>query len=101
MDDNWFVGWLFVRGGALNPDLISLFTALSNFGALGILVGFFIFKDIRSESARNKLESDHHLERIKLDERRLAYDQARLEADKALSASLAALTSAIQSGRMR
>ncbi len=81
----------------MSGDLSSLFVALSNFGAFGILVGFLIWKDLRAEAARNKLEQDHKAEQLAAQERRLAYDRERLEADKSLAASLAALTGAIQS----
>lgn len=78
-------------------DVSSLFTALSNFGAFGILVAFLIWKDVRSDAARGKAEREHKAEIAAMQERRIAYDRERLEADKALAASLAALTSAIQS----
>lgn len=78
-------------------DIASLFTALSNFGAFGILVALLIWKDMRAEKAREKLELDHKAELAALAERRLAYDRERLETDKALAASLAALTGAVQS----
>lgn len=81
----------------MSGELSSLFVPLSNFGAFGILVAFLIWKDVRAETARNKLEQDHKAEQLAAQERRLAYDRERLEADKALAASLAALTGAIQS----
>jgi hypothetical protein len=81
----------------VSTDVSALFTALSNFGAFGILVAFLIWKDIRADNARLKAEQEHLAEKKLQDERRLAYDRERLEADKALAASLAALTSAIQS----
>lgn len=80
----------------MSGELSNLFVALSNFGAFGILVAFLIWKDVRAEAARNKLEQDHKAELLAGKERRLAYDRERLEADKALAASLAALTGAIQ-----
>lgn len=84
----------------VSTDVTHLFNALSNFGAFGVLVAFLIWKDIRSEAARTKTEQAHVAEKAVLEERRLAYDRERLEADKALAASLAALTGAIQ-GRGR
>lgn len=80
----------------MSGDATSLFTALSNFGAFGILVAFLIWKDFRAEASRNKLEHEHKAELAAMHERRIAYDRERLEADKALAASLAALTAAIQ-----
>jgi hypothetical protein len=81
----------------VSGELSGLFVALSNFGAFGILVAFLIWKDLRAEAARNKLEQDYKAEALAAQERRLAYDRERLEADKALASGLAALTSAIQS----
>jgi hypothetical protein len=81
----------------VTTDVSALFTALSNFGAFGILVAFLIWKDIRAENARKQEASNELAERKLQDERRMAYDRERLEADKSLAASLAALTSAIQS----
>ena len=80
----------------MTSDVSSLFVALSNFGAFGILVAFLIWKDMRADAARNKLEQDHKAEQMAAQERRLAFDRERLETDKALAASLAALTGAIQ-----
>ena len=77
-------------------DVAGVFTALSNFGAFGILVAFLIWKDLRSEKRHDKAEADRLTEQRLSDEKRMAYDRERLEADKALAASLAALTSAIQ-----
>ena len=81
----------------MTNDLSGLFVALSNFGAFGILVAFLIWKDLRAETARAKLESDHKAEQLAVQERRLAYDRERLETDKALAASLAGLTAVVQS----
>ncbi len=80
----------------MTGDLSSLFVALSNFGAFGILVGFLIWKDLRSEAARVKLEQDHLAERKAASELQRLLDRERIEADKALAAALAALTGAIQ-----
>ena len=80
----------------MSGDLANLFVPLSNFGAFGILVAFLVWKDVRADASRNKLEQDHKSQQIKVEEQRLAYDRERLEADKALAASLAALTGAIQ-----
>lgn len=81
----------------MGGDAAGLITALSNFGAFGILVAFLIWKDFRAEAARQRLEEAHKAELAAMQERRIAYDRERLEADKALAASLAALTAAIQS----
>lgn len=78
-------------------DAAALFTALSNFGAFGILVAFLIWKDIRAEKVAEKRDASHAIEQKLQEERKLAYDRERLEADKSLAASLAALTSAVQS----
>jgi len=80
----------------VQTDVSALLTSLSNFGAFGILVAFLIWKDIRTEAVRAKADQENRAEKALQEERRLAYDRDRLEADKALAASLAALTSAIQ-----
>lgn len=80
----------------MTNDLSSLFVALSNFGAFGILVAFLIWKDLRAEASRNKLEADYRAQQLLAEERHLAYDRERLETDKALAATIASLTSAIQ-----
>lgn len=79
-------------------DVSALFVALSNFGAFGILVAFLIWKDIRADRAKENAAAEHKAEAAAQDERRLALDRERLEADKQLAATLAALTAAIQIG---
>lgn len=83
---------------AVAGDAASLIAALSNFGAFGVLVAFLIWKDLRSAAERKELAQAQIAAEAVENERRLAYDRERLEADKALAGSLAALTSAIQSG---
>lgn len=56
-------------------DVIAL---AGDFGPMGLLVAFLVWRDVRSEA------------------KRMAYDQVRLEADKALASSLGALTAVIQ-----
>lgn len=85
------------KEAGVTGDVASLFTALSNFGAFGVLVAFLIWKDIRAERRHDKAAADHLADKLLADERRLVYDRERLEADKALAASLAALTGAVQS----
>lgn len=81
----------------MTTDVSALITALSNFGAFGVLVAFLIWKDIRSERSRDSLESKHKSEIVAMQERRIAYDRERLSLDKELAGALASLTSAIQS----
>lgn len=81
-------------------DAATLFTSLGNWGAFGILVAFLIWKDVRAEATRAKIELDHHAQQLASEQLKLAYDRERLEADKALAAGLAALTAAVQ-GRSR
>jgi hypothetical protein len=57
------------------PDILQL---AGQFGPMGLLVAYLIWRE-RSFEAK-----------------RMAYDQARLDADKALAASLGALTAVIQ-----
>jgi hypothetical protein len=78
-------------------DPSSLIVALSNFGGLGIVIAFLVYRDAREGAAKLKLEREHFAEKLLMEERRLAFDRERLEGDRALAASLAALTGAIQS----
>jgi hypothetical protein len=78
-------------------DVSNLFVMLSNFGAFGVLVWYLVAKDKRADDAKLKLESEFRAAELQAEERRIALDRERLEADKALAASLAALTGAIQS----
>lgn len=80
----------------MTADASAIFTALSNFGAFGILVAFLIWKDTRESAARAARRKEERAEQILHEERRLAYDQARLDTDKALAGSLASLASEIQ-----
>jgi hypothetical protein len=73
-------------------DPSSIFAALANAGPMGILVGFFIWKDIRAD----RVKAEQGLARIKLEEQQLSYNRDRLECDKAMAAAIAALTGAIQ-----
>jgi len=57
------------------PEMLQL---AGQFGPMGLLVAYLIWRERSSEA------------------KRMAYDQARLDADKALAASLGALTAVIQ-----
>ena len=57
------------------PDMLQL---AGQFGPMGLLVAYLIWRERSFEG------------------KRMAYDQARLDADKALAASLGALTAVIQ-----
>lgn len=81
----------------MSGDASSLFIALSNFGAFGILVAFLIWKDLRADAARIKFKSEHEAEQLVAHERRLTYDRDRLETDKAIAAAIAGLNATIQS----
>jgi hypothetical protein len=78
-------------------DLGGLITALTNFGGLGIVIAFLIWKDVRADKVREKMEQDHRAEMRLQEERRLSYDRERLETDKDHVATLAALSASIQS----
>lgn len=80
-------------------DPTPLLQLLGNWGALGLLVGFLVWRDIRAADARDKLERENAAERVRVEERRIQTDRERLEADKALAASLASLTAVVQSLR--
>jgi hypothetical protein len=76
---------------------LSIFHDLSQFGGLGIVIAFLIWKDIHTDKVRENLE-ERRLEQEKLmEERRLDFDKNRLEMDKELSSSLASLTGAVTS----
>lgn len=77
-------------------DVSALFTALTNFGGLGVVIAFLVYKDVRADRLRDKAEEKRLNEQRLAEERRLTYDRERLATDKDLAASLAALTSAIQ-----
>ena len=78
-------------------DVSGLITALSNFGGLGIVIAFLIWKDIRADRARERTEEAHRAELRLREERRLEYDRDRLATDKEQVATLAGLSAAIQS----
>lgn len=78
-------------------DASSLITSLTNFGGLGIVIAFLIWKDIRADRIRERMEEAHRAQILVMEEKRLAYDKDRLDADKQQSAVLAALNASIQS----
>ncbi len=55
-----------------------LLTLAGQFGPMGLLVAYLVWRELRSEG------------------KRMAYDQARLEADRALASSLGALKAVIE-----
>lgn len=69
----------------MTPDFVSQLA--TNWGPMGLLVGYLIYKDWSERKAR-----------LEMDKARLEYDKARLEADKAMSGALASLTTAILKG---
>lgn len=77
-------------------DVSALIIALKDFGALGIVIAFLIWKDVRSDRARERAEERHRGEVRLMEERRLDYDKDRLATDKETVGTLAALSSAIQ-----
>lgn len=85
-----------VCGGGSVPDVVSLFTALSNFGALGVLVAFLIWRDHCATRDKLAMEKEHAGKLMLLEERKLNMDRERLNADKELTAVLATLTATIQ-----
>lgn len=80
----------------MGGDLGNLITALTNFGGLGIVIAFLIWKDVRSDKVRERLEEGHRAQVLLMEEKRLNYDRARLETDKDQVATLAALNASIQ-----
>ena len=80
-------------------DPTTLLTTLGNWGALGLLIAFLVWRDMREADARTKLEEKYQAERLKLEERRIQVDRERAEADRSLAASLGALTAVVQSLR--
>lgn len=77
-------------------EFAPLISALSNFGAFGVLVAFLIWKDLRAERQQQKMEQDHMAEKRLWEERRIAVDKETNETNKALAGSLAGLTAVIQ-----
>jgi hypothetical protein len=55
-----------------------LLTLAAQFGPMGLFVAYLVWRELRSEG------------------KRMAYDQARLEADRALASSLGALKAVIE-----
>ncbi len=80
----------------MGNDLGALITALTNFGGLGIVIAFLIWKDVRSDKIRERIEEKHRAQVLLTEERRLDYDKERLATDKEAVATLAGLSSAIQ-----
>lgn len=80
----------------MGTDVGSLITSLTNFGGLGIVIAFLIWKDIRADKIRERIEEKHRNEIQLREERRLDYDKERLATDKETVATLAGLSSAIQ-----
>lgn len=78
-------------------DVASLIKSLSDFGGLGIVIAFLIWKDIRGDRARERMQRDHHAEMALLEEKRLNYDERRLQTDKDQVNTVAALSAVIQS----
>lgn len=77
-------------------DASALILALKDFGGLGIVIAFLIWKDLRSDRVRERTEERHRGELRLMEERRLDYDKDRLATDKETVGTLAALSSAIQ-----
>jgi Flp pilus assembly protein TadB len=80
----------------VGTDVGSLITSLTNFGGLGIVIAFLIWKDIRADKIRERIEEKHRAQVQLTEERRLDYDKDRLATDKETVATLAGLSSAIQ-----
>ena len=66
----------------MTPELI---TAFGQFGAMGLLVWFLMWRDARNDDRR-----------VKMDQERIEAQKERTEADKALAAALSALTVTVQ-----
>lgn len=74
----------------------NLFHDLAQFGGLGIVIAFLIWKDIRADHIRERMQVEHRAEIQLMHERRLSYDRDRLATDKEQVAALTALASAIR-----
>jgi len=77
-------------------DAATLIHALSDFGGLGIVVGFLIWWNVWTEKCRQTIDEQRRAERAVADEKRLQFDKERLAMDKELAANFAALTAVIQ-----
>lgn len=71
----------------MSLDSIMAQTA-TNFGPLGLLILYLIWKETRDR--KDRLDREHI---------QIEYDRERLEADKKMASTLAALTAAILKGR--
>lgn len=75
---------------------VSLFHDLAQFGGLGIVIAFLIWKDIRADRIHEKMQKEHWDEIRLMEERRLNYDKDRLITDRETASTLAALASALR-----
>lgn len=84
-----------LAGQQVFPD-VGIFHDLAQFGGLGIVIAFLIWKDVRADRTHERMSADHRSEMRLMEEKRLAYDKDRLATDKEQVAALSALTSAIR-----
>lgn len=68
----------------------------TQWGPMGLLVAFLIWRDWRDARAREALDKEKGEQRARAEERRHAYDRERLECDRATAQVLGALTAVIQ-----
>lgn len=77
-------------------DAATLQVLAGQWGPMGLLIGYLLWSDHRRAVAQDKMDEKKGAERLRLEEKRIAFDRERLECDKALAAGLAALTAVIQ-----
>lgn len=77
-------------------DQATMAALAGQWGPMGLLIGYLIWDRNSQRSAQERLDSRKSEERARLEEKKMALDHERVEADKALAASLAALTAVIQ-----
>ena len=78
-------------------DFPALIKSLSDFGGLGIVIAFLIYQTTRADRIREKMQAEHQAEIRLMEEKRLDYDERRLQTDREQVATIAALTAVIQS----
>lgn len=77
-------------------DQATLAALAGQWGPMGLLIGYLIWDRHAQRGAQERLDSSKSSSRTRLEERKMQLDHERVEADKALAASLAALTAVIQ-----
>lgn len=74
----------------------SIMSLAAQFGPLGLLIAFLMYKERADRAAADKLDQTKAVERARMAAETLAYNRERLETDRALANALGALTSVVQ-----